>query len=496
MSYAGQLRKRLLEDRPFEPSYESFALAAGITPVKRKKPPVYRSRRSLVLKATLIPVGAMVVGIAAIPTIAYLSMLRLNDNFSLSTRQFTYEELAAAKEETFQSLNSIKYSDEKTNLSVSEVFVSSVNDFSTDVLLTYLDGTKTSSLAYSPFGLYANLDMVALGCSDEELFAPIFGTELTSEQRATGVANSLRNNFFVEEGSGTVQMKEAAFLTSRLEYRDDYIESLTSRGAEAYQADFTSSYAQNKILEWATQYSDDDFLSKEDLRLDDPEKLSIIYLTLFYFDSYWSTHFKAEDTENGAFHLLSGNTVEVPFMHHLIYANDIEEFDDYVTFSDRYRNGYSIQYFVPKTLDDSIIDIAEKLDEENINMLDRESETENGYMYVDLYVPRLSVKATVDFTSTLKKMGLSDLYDSDSAPIDKVFSEEEPASYLLGTSQSDEFVMNEDGTKIVSLSIAGAGDSGRTDAQTLKASLNQPFVYVIRDKQGVPVFMGYETDPS
>ena len=55
--------------------------------------------------------------------------------------------------------------------------------------------------------------------------------------------------------------------------------------------------------------------------------------------------------------------------------------------------------------------------------------------------------------------------------------------------------MNEDGTTIKSISFAEI-EYGIKQFLGLEIKLDQPFIYIIRDKNKLPIFMGYIKEPK
>ena len=58
---------------------------------------------------------------------------------------------------------------------------------------------------------------------------------------------------------------------------------------------------------------------------------------------------------------------------------------------------------------------------------------------------------------------------------------------------------NEDGTIVKSVSMVTFGAGGaapHTTMDTLDVELNQPFIYIIKDVNGVPIFVGHMDNPT
>lgn len=498
MSFKKKLKQRLNEEMPFKYAYEKAAYGAGLVPPYRRKPTKYEPLHRKVAKAILIPLGVAVLVIGAIPVTFIIASIRTEQSFNRTNRAFDIEDYQAAAGTTLVALNNIQYSENDPEHDIDEPFLSSINSFSSNL---FLNQTKEgSSMMYSPLGLYGNLDLISLATSRKDIFSGVFGEELSEDERAEGIRKSFNNNYFIKKWS-TVRSKQAVFMTNKYQYSQDFVDGLSKRMAEAYQGDFSSSNVQQAILGWATQYGDSYGLDANDLLLNDPYS-NLLFMSLFYFDSYWSDRFKEEDTAVDKFYTIEGEEKEVSFMNH-VSRGLLETYDEgYVSFRDYYMSGNSIEYYVPNETSSSILEIASSLAERGIDMFTRTNLTEEDneydyYEYVDLYVPKFTRSLTVDFEDSLSSMGLSSLFDSGNPILDQAFTDEGSESYVVGVKQTNKITFNEDGTEVTSLTISlGAGSAAPLPGGGYEVRLNQPYIYVIRDAQGVPVFMGYESDPS
>ena len=64
--------------------------------------------------------------------------------------------------------------------------------------------------------------------------------------------------------------------------------------------------------------------------------------------------------------------------------------------------------------------------------------------------------------------------------------------------QKNSIELNEDGTSIKSITFTQSGiyaKSGKEKEEELIIKIDKPFIYIIRDKNKLPIFIGYIDDP-
>ena len=71
--------------------------------------------------------------------------------------------------------------------------------------------------------------------------------------------------------------------------------------------------------------------------------------------------------------------------------------------------------------------------------------------------------------------------------------------YIQKIKQKNEVEFNEDGSIVKSVTMASFGNGGKAapmENDTLDVKLNQPFIYIIRDINGTPIFVGHVDNPT
>ena len=442
------------------------------------------------LKIAMRTMAISFVVIILIPVIFVLSIfIEVDESPRIYDKSYSLSEKEKLDKETFKSLNSIKYPTKLIRQEISEEYKNALINFTYNI---DEKGNDKDNYSYSPMNLYSNLHLLSLGYKNEEmvkLFDEVLGIE--ASKRSAEYKKMYENNFKVND-DGTTQMYHGAFLSNGLDINEDYINSLTDNYVEAFSLDFTNDIDINLMLEWINnKMQDKNFFTKDDLYLEN----TIFYLfSALYFSQGWYRSFLNSDTYEDTFYMKDNQNKRVSYMHHT-YSDEVYEYDKYFSFYDKYENGYRIQYVVSK---DDDVSIDEAIKGQNIFIENPDNKkyielgnTEYDSISIDLTVPKMDIKATIKFNDILKEMGLGLIFNRDNRNLDNVFNDDqEKGIEVIG--QKNHVVFNEDGTIIKSLSFAGAGNSspGFYD-DALKVKLDHPFIYVIYDYSGLPLFVGH-----
>ena len=430
-------------------------------------------------------VGFLVLGAAGVVLAA--SIHEVSNTKSIKKARFSVYDTNLAKNETFEALNNITYSEEKENLEISPVFKEKLNNFTYNSFNRF---NKEVNFAYSPLMLYSQLDLISLAASDEETKEQFNSALLANEDlRSINILRAMKNNFFVnKEAQSTVQTKNAVFIERQLGYNQTFVNELTARNAEAYLLSFQNDADIDNIIRWASQsVNEDNFINKGDLELE-PDS-ALLFLSSLYFDNAWSHKYKTQDTKKDVFHLDQTSIIETDFMNHAYYG-DIYIYDKYVSFTDYYNSAYSIQYYVPKDTKDNIFDV---LPEDFLN-----ETVEVDHKMISLSLPKFKITSSCNLNNIVEQLGITYPYVKKSNHLRNAFEKPEEImwSYLTYTKQKTSVAFSEDGTVVKSITMSlGAAGTAAPMRNGYAIELNQPFVYCIKDPQGLPLLVGTIVNP-
>ena len=490
---------------------QSMLRRLGITPKKEGREPRFVNYpRRIAIGVSAAALAALIL----VPTVGVLSaMLSFDAHAKNVPLYLSRAEAEQIKKDNFRSLNAIEYPKQGFKLEpIEKDYVDAMNDFAFRLSegIDLRQGT-----VFSPLASYIGLDIFSYA-GDENAMATYESVIGNKEMRQRNYLHMLRTNSFYEEDQAMSQIYNGFFFHSDYEPNPSYLDFLTSRKVEAFSADFRTALPQ--IADWANQrVGQQGMIKPSDFKLSDYSKA--LELTLMHFKSRWRSMYKKENTSDLVFHGIS-NDRRVPFMNHTVASRPVfdkaqieprhgaYEYEGYFSAYDHYLYGYSVQYLVPKSLDDSIFDLLD-----GVNFLEEDPDRycylidksatdpkEQDYAYggIRFIVPRFEMNRTVDLNDAYKSMGLGSLYAdrTDNHVLINAFTDSDiNGSRLEDARQISCIQFNEDGTEARTIAIhVGAGNTAAyVLGSGLEIRLDQPFVYVIRDPNGLPIYIGSVT---
>lgn len=438
----------------------------------------------------LISVGAACTFILTGFSYFFLSSMQIHEHTADSVRKvrFSMYDTNLIESETFKYLNHITYDEKMNYMAADEDFVTYVNQFAEK---TYSGFDKTNNFAYSPLMAYTQMDLISLALSTPETIEEMnnaLGTSDTSFRESNVYKAMVSNSFASKEDKSTVQTKNAVFYDShRAEsIKPAFLEGLTNRRAEVYDMSYDSPQDVNNILKWVDQsVNADGFLNTDDLEIS--EYTFMTFMSSLYFDNRWSSKYIAADTKDDDFHLLDGSVATTKFMNHVI-INEFKDYGNYVSVTDDYRFGYSVEYFVPKKLEDSIFDLLAS------NFLNKEP-VEKDHKPISLSMPKFELTCKNEMTDIVKGAGIVKIYDKYGDCLGNASERDFERSYIDYTKQKTVVSFDEDGTIVKSITFGNASGMDSYRGNGYQVNLNQPFVYCIKDRSGLPLVLGAVTNP-
>lgn len=458
-------------------------------------PKAYFRKKIIIRRSILITVSVVALCFISIPIIGSLNA---KDTFRLYQRKYTQSELKQIELDSFKKLNDISYPENNKKCKVSDEYHTSVINFSDKIYSSIIQ----ENAAFSPLNLHMNLSILSLASDNEAAMLALDNLlGMNKETREKDFVNAYVNDYFCNT-YGTIQMYNGYFATNEYNINPDLISSLTRHYTEAYQVDFNSDVALNKILNWIDQkVQDSNFLNEKDLEI--KEDTAFLLISTLYFKNSWQNIFSAKNTVNDIFYLENGGEIFLPYMSHSYYG-DCYDYEDYISCFDYYRNGLKIKYMIPKT--DVSKSIFELIQDNNIFKDDetRKIKTESEWLdnpIINLKVPKFESNCIIDFSSILKENGLEFLFKDESHSFDYAFNNlsYDSSIYLDYVKQKNHISFDEDGTTIKSVTFSAArGKNTATapmTADTIDINLNRPFIYIIYDSNDLPIFIGNVNNP-
>ena len=216
------------------------------------------------------------------------------------------------------------------------------------------------------------------------------------------------------------------------------------------------------------------------------EALLALYSTI-YFQAKWADEFNASRNTQDVFHGPAGDTTAT-FMNKKLAQMNYYWADSFGAVNLNLKNRSQMWFILPdpdKTVEDVLAE------GQYLDMLLGNWEN-SKYMKVNLSVPKFDIQAKQDLREGLMDMGITDLFQLGAA--DFSASLEEPA-FISSANQAVRVKIDETGvTAAAYLELPGAGAAAPPE-EIIDFILNRPFLFVITDYTGIPLFAGSVQQP-
>ena len=363
----------------------------------------------------------------------------------------------------------------------------SLSQFFTEASAEFLSSQNNENALWSPINAYIGLAMLAEitdGDSRKEIL-DLFGVSDIETLRSQ--VSAIWESVYEDDGNEICTLANSLWLEDGLNYNQDAMNNLAYHYyASVYQTDIGSGSANKSIGNWLNKNTGGMLKDRTDKIDLSPETILALYSTLF-FQAKWSDEFNSKNNTDAIFHGLNVNT-NVTYMNKKLCQMNYYWHDDYSAVVLSLKNGSTMWFILPdegKTNADVLNGGAYG---EMISLGDGEDGWQNKkYMKVNLSVPKFDVSSTVNLKDGLNKMGVTKVFDMESADFTAITSDS--PVYVTAVNQSARVEIDEKGVKAATyIELPGCG-SAMPPEEIIDFVLDRPFVFVI-SKGNLPLFTG------
>lgn len=352
----------------------------------------------------------------------------------------------------------------------------------------FLSGSESSNRIYSPLNLYFALSMLAVMAEGESRsqILDLLGVADMDDLRdqVTAVWQTI-----YEDGDYPRLPANSLWLNEGVTYNQEVMDILADAYySSVYQGDFSDPATTRSLQVWIEQQTKG-FLSADGVQLT-PQMVMAIASTL-YFRSGWSDEFSESDNTTDIFHAPNGDR-ECTFMNAHELQTDYYWGDSYSAVSLQMKGSNQMWLILPDE-DKSVDDVLAEGQYMDTILAGNERENEK-YMKVNLSLPKFDISSECDLVEGLQELGVTNVFDSQKAD----FSTALPGSdgvYISGVQQVARVVADEKGvTAAAFVLMYGAGAMAPAE-EIIDFVLDRPFLFVITDFYGLPMFVGVVNQP-
>lgn len=379
------------------------------------------------------------------------------------------------------------------------------NDFALrlyDALRQETDG----NLLVSPYSVSLALAMVYLGAEGETAaqMAEVLGFDHDPADLATAFRDLSdemveRGNAEADKETGQaargLSIANTLWGESTFPFSRTYLDTLNDEfgaGLELVAFSEDPDGARDEINDWVADHTKDrieDIVPEGAITTD----TRLVLANAIWFSGAWSSAFSADNTDDGEFTLLDGETVTVPFMRQTESYPYVagEGFQAVELPYD--GSGFAFTVLVPDAGEFDAFEAS--LDQVALDAILADLQG----VEVRLQLPRFSFDYDANLSDTLKALGMTDAFDGNLADFTGMVDGDTPNPLVIGGVLHKAFIdVNEDGTEAAAATVVMMeATSAQPDAEPVELVVDRPFVFAIRDAEsGTVLFLGRVLDPS
>ena len=435
----------------------------------------------IVTACILVPLA-----IAIVAPLVYV-LANMKDSVSDVQRRYTLDEVKNMTRNSFQRLNDINYPKEKGSNSFSDSEKIAYKNYTYDI---YQNLERENNMMFSPLSLYGFFVDSYKALSKDSLIQKYESLLGLNESQLVSFYKKLFENNYFKNREGMVELHNGVFIGNDYEINQEYVNYLTKVYTECYSMNFQNARDVDLMVKWVNEsVGETNFITKNDVPV--TEMTTAYMFSTMNFDVEWSSKFVKSNNHTGYFYLNNNDPISTKFMKHN-YVSSYYDYGSYISVKDFYNYQYSITYLVPKKHNDSIYDLVK-----DKNIFEEDEKCHVDYQTIELHVPKFDITKMFDFEKLIKNLDMGEILHYPNASLNNMYGSSAPGPVFLEMlKQKNSIKLNEDGTTIKSVTIGASGTAKGGYGETLLVELDQPFIYIVKDSSGFPIYVGHMDNPN
>lgn len=350
----------------------------------------------------------------------------------------------------------------------------------------------------SPLSPQILLAQLIDGCSDDARQEMIEGVRLNSEEAAS-LSQSLHETANKDNAMNKLDIASIFYKSKNMNLTDEFNQKRKQNQIKLETIDFSdTSNAVQEINNWVSQKTRGNIqkiVSEQNLSPD----MSMLLLNAIYFKGTWKYKFN-ETNKRASFNTAENNKMSVHMMKQTnrlrfgeIMFGEYSELDTGLRWVELPYEGdqLSMILLLPKTrfeLDKNLEQVTGAHLQEIFKVIRRDYNP----IKIHLKVPKFTVKDSISLVEPLKKLGVKQIFESDSA-LNKLSR----TPVKVGDVKQDSFLsVDEKGTTATAVSKITIIPLSLNAYEDIHFECNEPFMVMIVDKTSeTPLFMGKIRQP-
>ena len=363
--------------------------------------------------------------------------------------------------------------------------------FLRDTTAGYLSDAQGQNRVWSPVNAFISLAMLAEVTDGESRSQVLSALGIPDLDTLRAQVGAIWEEVY-RDGNEVCKLANSLWLDKALTYNQKTMDDLAYyHYADIYQADLSSARAGKALRAWLNNNTSGLLKDYTGSSAFPPEAVLTLASTV-YLQAKWSTEFNPVNNTQDTFHA-PGGEITATFMNAKLRQMNYYWGDTFGAVNLGLKNGTRMWLFLPdegKTVDDVLAEgrYWDLLLPTNV------IEGENSkYMKVNLSMPKFDVSSGGDISPMLKALGITDIFSLETSDFSAITSDS--PVFVTSVNQAARVIADEQGVKAASyIEIPGAG-AAMPPEEIIDFVLDRPFLFVIADYNGIPLFAGVVNNP-
>lgn len=359
----------------------------------------------------------------------------------------------------------------------------------------FLSASPGKNTAFSPVNLYIALGMLAEltdGNSRGQILELLGSPDIQSVRNQV---SDLWNANYLNDGASARILANSIWLNEDIPFVSSTMDILAKNYyASSYRGQMGSQDFVLMLRDWLDTQTGG-LLTEQIKNLSLLKEDTILALaSTIYFRGKWQYEFSPEKTKPGTFHTDSGD-LTCDFMQKEQTAETYFWGEHFSAVSQSMGESGSMWFLLPDK-DIAVDDLFNDSQAMEFLLTAKKWEWKNQKeMLVNLTVPKFDITSRFDLCQELPALGITDVFDaeiSDFSPMTK----DTDNIFLSGAEHAVRVAADEQGVTAAAYTIFEMSGSGMPAKETVDFILDRPFLFVITDAAGIPLFAGTVCQPS
>lgn len=365
--------------------------------------------------------------------------------------------------------------------------IGDMKDFWKESTATFLagDGNQLYSPINAAIGLAAAAELTA-GNTRQQLLDALGAPNGEALARYTA---ALWEAVYQDDGKDICTLASSLWLDDGVKFNRSVMDTLAKDYyVSVYRQDLQSQRALSSIQDWLNSNTGDllrDSVQKVQL----PEETLLALYSTIYFQAKWYEEFYEAANTQDVFHAPGGD-ITATFMNRRLEDMNYYWGDSFGAIRLGLKTGSDMWFILPDE-GNSVEDVL--VEGQYLDMILSDNWENTKFLKVNLSIPKFDVEVRKDLKEGLMEMGITDLFRFGAA--DFSASLETPA-FFSAANQAVRVKIDETGvTAAAYIEFPAPGEAPPIEREIIDFILDRPFLFVITDRAGIPLFAGSVQQP-